>query len=59
MTGKLGLPAAAHPLGMVLTGTAGTGKTVDNREMVRKIGRVIFLLLAPTVNAACGMGGQV
>ncbi|CAM9419687.1 unnamed protein product [Pylaiella littoralis] len=41
-----------------MTGTAGTGKTVAIREMVRRIGRYRFLLLAPTGNASCAIGGQ-
>ncbi|CAN0100447.1 unnamed protein product [Pylaiella littoralis] len=42
-----------------MTGTAGTGKTDAMREMVRRIGRHRFLLLVPTGNAACAIGGQI
>ncbi|CAN0170751.1 unnamed protein product [Scytosiphon promiscuus] len=49
---------AVSPLRMLLTGTAGTGKTVVIREMVRRVGRDRFKLLAPTGNAACAIEGQ-
>ncbi|CAN0124566.1 unnamed protein product, partial [Scytosiphon promiscuus] len=52
------LPPLAEPLRMVLTGTAGTGKTVVINEMVRLLGEHRFKLLAPTGCAACGIGGQ-
>ena len=58
VAGGVAILAAPEPLRMVLTGSAGTGKTVI-REMVRRIGRARFLLLEPTRNAACGIGGQV
>ena len=48
-----------EPLRMLLTGTAGTGKTVVITEMVRLIGRDRFKILTPTGNAACAIGGQV
>lgn len=58
--GMLGEPIdAPEPLRMIMTGTAGTGKTVVNNEMVRVVGPEKFQLLAPTGNAACGIGGQV
>lgn len=50
---------APEPLRMLMAGTAGTGKTVVINEMVRVIGPEKFKLLAPTGNAACGIGGQV
>ncbi|CAM9464096.1 unnamed protein product, partial [Hapterophycus canaliculatus] len=46
-----------QPLRVFLTGTAGTGKTVIIKEMVRRLGRRRFMLLAATGNAACGIGG--
>ena len=48
-----------EPLRMIMAGTAGTGKTVVINEMVRTVGAEKFKLLAPTGNAACGIGGQV
>ena len=59
VTEEVAIPAAPDPIGMVLTGTAGTGKTVVTRELVHSIGRVRFLLLTPNGNAARGIGGQV
>lgn len=53
------LPPLPEPLRMFLTGTAGTGKTVVIREMVRRLGRDRFMLLAPTGNAACAISGEV
>jgi len=53
------VPDLPRPLRMFLTGTAGTGKTVVIREMVLRLGRDRFLLLAPTGNAACAIGGEV
>lgn len=53
------LPLLPEPLRMVLTGTAGTGKTVVINEMVRLVGADRFMLMAPTGCAACGIGGQV
>lgn len=53
------VPELPRPLRMFLTGTAGTGKTVVIREMVRRLGRERFFLLAPTGNAACAIGGEV
>lgn len=53
------LPPLPEPLRMVLTGTAGTGKTVVINEMVRRIGKDRFELMVPTGCAACGIGGQV
>lgn len=53
------LPPLADPLHMVLTGTAGTGKTVVINEMVRRTGPHRFMLMAPTGCAACGIRGQV
>ena len=44
---------------MIMAGTAGTGKTVVINEMVQTVGAEKFKLLAPTGNAACGIGGQV
>lgn len=46
-------------LRLIMTGRAGTGKTVAIREMVRSTDRHRLLLLAPTWNAACAIGGQV
>ena len=48
------------PLRMVMSGTAGTGKTVAIREMLRRVGHERFLVMAPTGNAACALPrGQV
>ncbi|CAM9191521.1 unnamed protein product, partial [Pylaiella littoralis] len=48
-----------EPLRLVMSGTAGTGKTVAIREMLRRVGQSRFLVLAPTGNAACALpGGQ-
>eukprot|EP00752_Nemacystus_decipiens_P005573 g5042.t1 len=52
------LPPAPEPLRLLLTGTAGTGKTVDIRKMVRVVGRERFKVLAPTGNAACAIEGK-
>lgn len=52
-------PITPEPLRMVLTGTAGTGKSVVNNEMMRRIGGERLKLMAPTGNAACGLRGQV
>ncbi|CAN0290231.1 unnamed protein product, partial [Scytosiphon promiscuus] len=51
-------PLAPQPLRLFLTGTAGTGKTVVIREMVRTVGRQRIKLLAPTGNAACAIEGE-
>lgn len=49
-----------EPLRLVMSGTAGTGKTVAIWEMLRRVGQSRFLVLAPTGNAACALsGGQV
>lgn len=53
------IQASSEPLRMLLAGTAGTGKTVVIKEMVRRVTREGFILLGPTGNAACGIGGQV
>ena len=46
-------------LRIILTGTAGTGKTVVVNEVVRLIGERRFLLPVLTGNAAVAIGGQV
>ena len=48
-----------EPLRVIMAGTAGTGKTVVINEMLRTVSAEKFKLLAPTGNAACGIGGQV
>ncbi|CAM9802021.1 unnamed protein product, partial [Laminaria digitata] len=48
-----------QPLQVILSGTAGTGKTVVINEIVRLLGSRRMLLLAPTGNAAVALGGQV
>lgn len=53
------LPCPPQPLRLVMTGTAGTGKTVVIREMVRTLGRQRFKLLVPTGNAACAIEGEM
>lgn len=49
---------APPPLRAILTGTAGTGKTVVINSMVRTIGAEKSLLFAPTGCAACNIGSQ-
>lgn len=44
-----------EPLRLVMSGTAGTGKTVAIREKLRRVGQSTFLVLAPTGNAACAL----
>ncbi|CAN0469970.1 unnamed protein product, partial [Scytosiphon promiscuus] len=58
-TGSSSVREWPQPLRLILTGTAGTGKTVAINEIVRLLGRRRISLLAPTGNAAVAIGGQV
>ena len=49
----------SEPLRMIMAGTGGRRKTVVINEMVRTVCSEKVKLLAPTGNAACGIGGQV
>ncbi|CAM9720921.1 unnamed protein product [Pylaiella littoralis] len=52
------LPQPPAPLRLLLTGTAGTGKTVVIPETARRVEKQRFILMAPTGNAACAIGGM-
>ncbi|CAM9738741.1 unnamed protein product, partial [Laminaria digitata] len=52
------VPDWPQPLRAILSGTAGTGKTVVINEIVRLLGNRRILLMAPTGNVAVAIGGR-